>query len=90
MFHLQPASIEWALKHLQRFYASDFFPKSFEFAAIADSWSDVKKHVRDLDLHTYVPQTPIRALALKPNGTFRVVHELDPIDSIIYTGSYMN
>jgi Reverse transcriptase (RNA-dependent DNA polymerase). len=85
MFHLKESSIEWALRHLNRFYASDFFPRAFEFAAIAHVWSDIKRHVRNLDLHAYVPQTPILALALKPNGTFRVVHQLDPIDSIIYT-----
>jgi hypothetical protein len=85
MFHLQSASVEWALKHLQRFYASDFFPRAFEFETIAGSWQEIKKYIRDLDLHTYVPQTPILSLALKPTGTFRVVHQLDPIDSMIYT-----
>jgi hypothetical protein len=39
----------------------------------------------ELDLHAYAPQTPIMSLASKPNGTFRVVHQLDPLDSLIYT-----
>jgi hypothetical protein len=85
MFHLKEPSLEWALKHLTRFYASDFFPLPFEFAAIADQWADIKAYLLNLDLHAYAPQTPVIGLALKPNGTFRVVHQLDPIDSIIYT-----
>src|SRR4030095_2206066 len=85
MFHLKESSVEWALKHLGRFYASDFFPRPFEFAAISDQWADIKAHLLALDLHSYVPQTPVMSLALKPNGTFRVVHQLDPIDSLIYT-----
>jgi hypothetical protein len=85
MFHLKGSSLEWALKHLGRFYASDFFPRPFEFAAISEQWADIKAHLLALDLHSYVPQTPIMSLALKPNGTFRVVHQLDPIDSLIYT-----
>jgi len=84
MFHLKEPSLEWALKHLTRFYASDFFPRPFEFAAIANQWADIRDYLLDLDLHAYAPQTPVIALALKPNGTFRVVHQLDPIDSIIY------
>jgi reverse transcriptase-like protein len=85
MFKLKNSSLEWALKHLTRFYASDFFPRAFEFAAIANVWSDMKGHLACLDLHAYAPQTPRISLAIKPNGTFRVVHQLDPIDSIIYT-----
>jgi Reverse transcriptase (RNA-dependent DNA polymerase) len=85
MFQLREASLEWALKHLTRFYASDFFPRPFEFAAISKRWTEIKRHILQLDLHAYVPQTPLISLALKPNGTFRVVHQLDPIDSVIYT-----
>jgi Reverse transcriptase (RNA-dependent DNA polymerase) len=85
MFQLKESSLEWALKHVTRFSANDFFPKPFEFKAIADQWDGVKKHLSKLDLHDYAPQTPVVALGLKPNGTFRVVHQLDPLDSIIYT-----
>jgi hypothetical protein len=61
-----------------------FFSQPFEFKAIADQWGEVKKHLLGLDLHVYAPKTPVVGLALKPNGTFRVVHQLDPLDSIIY------
>ena len=84
MFQLKESSLEWALNHVTRFSANDFFPQPFEFKAIADQWGEVKKHLLGLDLHVYAPKTPVVGLALKPNGTFRVVHQLDPLDSIIY------
>jgi len=85
MFQLQETSLEWALKHITRFYASDFFPQPFELAAIEKDWPTIKQELLKLDIHSYVPQSPRVFLAPKPNGTFRVVHELDPLDSIIYT-----
>jgi hypothetical protein len=78
-------SLEWALKHLRRFYSSDFFPEPFEFEAIETQWSTVKEHLLRQDISRYVPQAPLRYLAPKANGTFRVVHQLDPLDSLIYT-----
>jgi hypothetical protein len=83
--NLQDTSLEWALKHLRRYYDSDFYPKSFEFEAIAHYWSEVKKYIQELDLLNYAPRTPFASLAVKASGTFRIVHQLDPIDAIIFT-----
>lgn len=82
---LQETSIEWALKHITRYYDSDFFPRLFEVEALANNWPEVKAHIASIDLEKYAPQTPFSSLALKKYSTFRVVHQLDPIDSIIYT-----
>jgi hypothetical protein len=84
MFQISEEALEWALKHITRFYSSDFFPAPFEFEAISHQWSTVKPHLRSLDLEEYVPSTPITLLAPKPNGTFRAVHQLGPIDSLLY------
>jgi len=82
--NLKEASLEWSLKHLTKYYDSDFYPKLFEYEAIAYYWSEVKSYIQGLDLLTYVPRTPFTSLAFKASGTFRVVHQLDPIDAIIY------
>lgn len=82
---LQETSLEWALKHLTKYYDSDFYPRLFEYEAIAHHWSEVKSYIQELDLSTYVPRTPFSSLAFKASSTFRVVHQLDPVDSIIYT-----
>lgn len=81
---LQETSIEWALKHITRYYDSDFFPRLFEIEALAKNWTEVKAHIAGLDLNDYAPQSPFSSLALKKYSTFRVVHQLDPIDTIIY------
>ncbi len=85
MYNLQETSIEWALLHLERFYDSDFYPRLFEFEAIKHDWSNIKSYLLNLDLDKYAPKVPLTTLAPKPNGTFRVVHQLEPLDSLIYT-----
>lgn len=77
--------LEWALKHLQKYSHSDFYPKLFEFAAISHKWQQVKGYILSLDLDDYSPKSPMINLASKPNGNYRIVHQLDPIDSLIYT-----
>ena len=83
MIKLQETSVEWALLHLTSYYDSDFFPRLFEFEAIKADWENIRRGILSLDLESYAPKTPIIYLAPKVNG-FRVVHQLDPIDSIIY------
>lgn len=85
MYKLKAKSLDWALNHLVNYYDSDFFPKPFEFLAIKADWSNIKKHIQSINLKDYVPQAPTIVMAAKPGGTFRAVHQLDPIDSIIYT-----
>lgn len=85
MTKIQESSLEWALLHLTRYYDSDFFPRLFEFDAIKNDWTNVKKHILTIDLEKYAPTSPLVFLAPKPNGNFRVVHQLDPIDSLIFT-----
>ena len=83
-WYIKETSLEWALKHLTKYYDSDFYPKAFEYEAIAYYWSDVKAHIQSINLSKYVPQSPVQSLAFKASGTFRVVHQLDPIDTLIY------
>ena len=77
--------LEWALKHLLKYYHSDFYPKIFEFDAISHNWQQVKDHILSLDLDTDSPKSPLVNVAFKSNENFRIVHQLDPIDSLIYT-----
>ncbi len=85
MIKLKENHLEWALKHLQKYSHSDFYPRMFEFAAISHNWQQVKGFILSLNLDDYCPKSPMINLAQKPNGTFRIAHQLDPVDSIIYT-----
>ena len=84
MFRLTERSLDWALKHLRRYYDSDFFPKLPEITTLAHNWGAVKPKLMDLDLTNYGPRSPAILLAPKPNDNFRVVHQLEPIDAVIY------
>ncbi|HLW10001.1 MAG TPA: RNA-directed DNA polymerase [Fermentimonas sp.] len=85
MLIINDASLEWALSHLTKYYDSDFFPRLFEFEAIKFDWDRLKKDIMKLDIESYMPKSPRIMYAPKINNTFRVVHQLDPIDSLIYT-----
>jgi hypothetical protein len=85
LYNIKENCLEWSLNHLKKYYDSDFYPKLFEFKAIAHNWDNVKDYILSLDIEDYTPKSPILNLAYKSNINFRVVHQLDPIDSLIYT-----
>lgn len=78
-------AVEFAKTHITKFYDSDFFPKPFEYLALWDNWSDVKSYLVTTDLKQILMEDPIIMCSPKPSGTFRIVHQIDPISSIVYT-----
>lgn len=84
MYNIKENCLGWALNHLKKYPDSDFYPRLFEFNAIIHNWDNVKKYILSLDIEKYTPSSPILNLAYKSNINFRVVHQLDPIDSLIY------
>ncbi|EGR5123459.1 reverse transcriptase [Vibrio cholerae] len=83
-------AVEFAKIHIKKFYDSDFFPKPFEYLALWDNWSDVKSYLITTELDDILMEDPTIMCSPKPSGTFRIVHQLDPISSIVYTAlTYM-
>jgi len=82
---LTESSLEFAKKHIERFYDSDFFAKPFEFSAIWASWEVVKEFLLNTDLEDLEISPNLSYAAPKPNQGFRIVHQLDPLNSLIYT-----
>lgn len=78
-------SLSWSLKHLKRFGSSDLFPKGFEFHALSHDWESIRNYILGLNIEEYVPKSPVISLSPKADGTFRIVHDLDPLDALIYT-----
>lgn len=78
-------SIDFAKEHIQKFYASDFFPKAIEYDALWHSWDEVKAELKSKNIDKFWVLPPIATASYKPRGTFRVVHQLEPLDAIIYT-----
>ncbi|MCW7076319.1 MAG: RNA-directed DNA polymerase [Candidatus Syntrophoarchaeum sp.] len=82
---LSTESIEFAKNHIKEFYDSDFFVKPFEFEVLQACWDDVQGYLLDTEISAFSAKVPIAFAAHKPKGGFRVVHQLDPIDSLVYT-----
>ncbi|MFN7855228.1 MAG: RNA-directed DNA polymerase, partial [Acidovorax sp.] len=71
--------------HIERYYDSDFFPKCAEFQALWHQWDEVKKELMSKNV-SKIWVTPPRAMTIaKPKGGFRVVHQLEPVDAVVYT-----
>jgi len=85
MARLSRKSLEFAKNHIVKFYDSDFYPKPFEFEALWANWEEVITHLTCNDVGGYPIDQPRTFTSIKPNGSFRVVHQLDPINTLIYT-----
>ncbi len=79
---LTEEALDFARRHLTKYYDTDFFPKPFEFFAIWYKWDELKKLPRQ-DLVMMSP--PVAIPWKKARGGFRIVHQLNPLDSIVYT-----
>jgi hypothetical protein len=78
-------ALEFARAHITKYYDSDFFPKPVEFEAIWHLWPEAKSELMSKNVGKLLI-TPPRALTIpKPKGGFRVVHQLEPIDAVVYT-----
>lgn len=94
---IQPASLDWALKHIETLGDTDIFPVPFEFQAIREWWNAnpspigpkqrvvVRDWLASLDLLNWVARTPRRCLSPKHHFGFRASTQLDPLDALIYT-----
>lgn len=82
---LSEKSIEFAINHLKNFYDSDFFITPFEFNAIFAYFKDVQKYLSTKKIEEIEILIPNNYPVPKPKGGYRIVHQLDPINTIIYT-----
>jgi Reverse transcriptase (RNA-dependent DNA polymerase) len=83
-------ALDFSRIHIRQFYDSDFFPKPLEFDALWHSWDEVIGYLTADEIGTYSVSAPKAYAAPKPNGTFRIVHQLDPLNSLTYTAmAYM-
>ena len=78
-------SLDFAKDHITKYYDSDFFPKPVEFDALWHQWPEVKSELMSKNVGK-LWVTPPRAMTIpKPKGGFRIVHQLEPLDAIVYT-----
>lgn len=78
-------SFEFAKKHIENYYDSDFFPKPLEFRAIFSLWDEVKAYLCTNDVNTFIVECPLAYAVPKHSRGYRIAHQLDPMNSLIYT-----
>lgn len=85
MLTLNETDLNWALKHIEKFGDTDVFPIPFEYKAIRENWDSVKQHIIGKDILNWVVRPNRILLSPKAKYGFRVITQIDPIDSIIYS-----
>ncbi|KVE92786.1 hypothetical protein WJ01_00990 [Burkholderia vietnamiensis] len=81
---LTDESLDFAKAHITAFYDTDFYPKPFEYGALWYFWSEVKAYLLKAQSNELFAGLP-RAIAWpKARGGYRVVHQLEPLDAIVY------
>ncbi|MGG1673770.1 RNA-directed DNA polymerase [Paenibacillus sp. NRS-1783] len=84
MLKLKEESLNWSLKHINKYGDSYVFPKLFEFEAINENWDDVKKHLLTIDVYSNGVRPYRTTITPKSSVGFRICTQLDPLDSIVY------
>lgn len=81
---LSQDSLVFARKHIEAYYDSDFFAKPFEFDAIRTQWDEACEYLATTDIDDLSTEVPLLGIVPKPYGGFRVVHQLDPLNTLAY------
>lgn len=83
--NLNPAALDWALKHVSKFGDTIFLPKAFEYEAITANWNDIRTWMVTQDMRSWNPRAHRRFLASKTRYSFRYVTQLDPLENLAFT-----
>lgn len=79
---LQDGSIKWAMKHLLEQRDTDIFPFPIELNIINDEIDFVSNQLRNKGISEYKWHYARRFIMPKDSLSFRIVSQLDPIDSL--------
>ena len=84
MLTLKEKSLDWALAHVERYGDTDVFPTPFEYAAIRHDWDTVRSFLHQQDVLEWTVRPHRFMLAPKARYGFRVITQLDPLDSLLF------
>ncbi|OPY65056.1 MAG: Reverse transcriptase (RNA-dependent DNA polymerase) [Syntrophorhabdaceae bacterium PtaU1.Bin034] len=84
MLRLKPASLDWALAHVNRFDDTTMLPLPFEYSAIEHNWSDIRSYLSGQDLLNWKVRAHRTLLAPKSRYAFRIITQLDPLDFLVF------
>jgi hypothetical protein len=82
---LPSESLDFARNHLTQYWDSDFFPKAYEFDGLWAQWDQVRTHLSTTPMDELEVVLPRVMAVPKPDGGYRIVHQLDPLNAIAFT-----
>lgn len=83
---LKKTTLDWSLKHHERFGDTDIFPMPSEYLAIRQQWPTLLPELLDTDIESWPTSAYRRTLTPKSRFGFRTATQLSTFDSIIYSG----
>ena len=86
-FRLSPLSLKRAINHLCKYGDTDVFPHLPELAFFREESANIVDELKELDLDTYNPAGVIEALAPKSRYSFRMTHQLNAVDNVLFLAS---
>jgi hypothetical protein len=84
---LEEAALKRAIVHLYTLGDTDIFPTPFEFSFYAQCQDDVIQTLSQLDAGSHTPTSAFECLSPKGNLSFRIAHQLYPVDTLLYTAA---
>jgi len=85
MTKLSAQSLDWCIEHFSRYCDTNVFPMAFEYNALHHCWDSVKQWLSKQDINQWCTRPFRRCLVPKHRYGFRLVTQLDPLDTLIYS-----
>lgn len=82
---LSPQDLDFAIEHIIRYYDTDFYPRVAEFEALRFNWPDARAFILKGSMDDLLSASPVVEPWPKPRSGYRIVHQLEPLDVLIYT-----
>ena len=77
--------LSWTARHLSAQGDTDIFPTPVEYTFLCEQNEQVGERLAALDLCSYSPNTLVHELAPKGRFTSRTVHQMNPVDAVLFT-----
>jgi hypothetical protein len=84
---LEKRSLERAVLHLTSLGDTDIFPSPFEFKFYELEQESLVDLLKDLNTGSHTPTSAFECLCPKGTLSFRIAHQLFPIDMLLYTAA---
>ena len=79
---LNATHLERAILHLVTLSDTDIFPTPFEFRFYGEEKDKGVSQLEALDIDSYTPTSAFECLSPKGSLSFRIAHQLFPVDSL--------